>query len=81
VTVAGYALDAYFPAERVIVELDLFSFHTDPRAFEADRERDAHHLSLGVPTVRLTWRRIHARPHHEAERVARILIARRHEAA
>ncbi len=81
VTIAGYEVDAWFPEERVIVEIDSVEFHADPRAFETDRERDAHHLALGVVTVRLTKERMRADPRREADRLHAILAARRAKAA
>ncbi len=72
-------VDARFVAERVIVELDSWEFHNDRRAFEDDRERDAAHLALGYVTVRITWDRQHGAPEAEAERLDRILRARRAE--
>ncbi len=33
--VAGYELDAYWPAERFAVELDTYDYHGSPAAFEA----------------------------------------------
>jgi hypothetical protein len=78
---AGYEVDAYFAAERLIVELDGYDFHSDRRTFESDRERDAHHLALGIATVRLTWERIHQHPGREAARLHAILAARRQRAA
>ena len=44
--VHGYEVDAYFEAERLIVELDGWDFHNDRGAFEDDRERDATMLLL-----------------------------------
>src|SRR5438105_15865217 len=37
----GYEIDAYFPVERVIVELDGWHFHNDRTAFGRDRDQDA----------------------------------------
>ena len=65
----------------MIVELDGVEFHADPHAFEADRERDAHHLALDIATVRITHARIRADPRREAERLRTILAARRAQAA
>jgi len=59
----GYIVDALFPAEKVIVELDGYDFHKGKIAFEDDRERDAEMLARGCVTVRMTWERIHERPH------------------
>jgi len=69
----GYILDALFPAEKVIVELDGWEFHKDKIAFEDDRDRDAEMLAHGYVTVRMTWERIHERPRREARRLRTIL--------
>jgi len=69
----GYIVDALFPAEKVIVELDGWDFHKNKIAFEDDRERDAEMLAHGYVTVRMTWERIHERPHREARRLRTIL--------
>jgi hypothetical protein len=77
VYVAGKRRDAWFPNERLIVELDSWLFHRDRDAFENDRERDAHALQAGIPTLRITWERIEATPDREADRLRRILEAQR----
>ena len=79
--VCGYIVDALFPAEKVIVELDGWEFHKNRIAFETDRERDAETLAHGFATVRVTWDRIHARPDWEASRLRAILECRRAAAA
>jgi hypothetical protein len=71
--VAGHEVDALFPAELVIVELDGWDFHSDREAFESDRDRDADTLAAGYHTVRATWERIHERPKREASRLHEIL--------
>jgi hypothetical protein len=76
VIVGGYAVDAYFEAERVIVELDGWDFHSSRASFESDRERDADHLGDGIPTVRITHDRLHSDPDREAARLQRILARR-----
>jgi hypothetical protein len=75
--VVGYEVDALFPAERVIVELDSWEFHKDRGSFESDRERDAATLAVGHVTVRITWERMTAA---EADRLRAILDARRRSA-
>lgn len=75
--VHGYEVDALFPEERVIVELDGAEFHLDRDAFESDRDRDAALLALGYVTVRITWERLKQRPAREADRLRKILEARR----
>lgn len=79
--VAGFEVDALFPLEKVIVELDSWRFHSSRESFERDRERDATTLAAGHVTVRLTWERMHERPDAEAARLHEILRQRRSEAA
>jgi hypothetical protein len=80
-TVAGWEVDALFPEERVIVELDGWDFHSSRESFETDRERDASTLAAGYVTVRLTWERMHERAAREAARLHTILKQRRPKAA
>ena len=68
--VAGHEVDALFPEEKVIIELDSWEFHQDRSSFESDRDRDADTLAAGHLTVRMTWGRMTAR---EAERLREIL--------
>jgi very-short-patch-repair endonuclease/predicted transcriptional regulator of viral defense system len=75
--IAGYTVDAWFPNERLIVELDSYEFHNDHDTFESDRNRDADTLLAGLPTVRVTHERMTATPDHEAARLHAILDARR----
>jgi hypothetical protein len=75
--VCGYIVDALFPEQKLIVELDSREFHLDAISFEADRERDAETLAHGFRTIRITWERLHERPLPEAARLRRILQAPR----
>jgi hypothetical protein len=75
--VAGWEVDAVFPRERMIVELDGWETHRDRRSFENDRERDAATLAAGYVTVRVTWDRFHDAAVREAERLHEILRTRR----
>jgi len=77
----GYIVDALFPVERVIVELDSWEYHKGKIAFEGDRERDADNLAGGYVTVRATWERIEDRPHREAKRLHTILARQAPRAA
>jgi very-short-patch-repair endonuclease len=74
---AGREVDALFEAERLIVEIDGYSTHSNRYAFEDDRERDANSLALGAGTVRITRERLTQRPAAEAERLHAILADRR----
>lgn len=76
--VAGHEVDAFFPDEKVIVELDSWEFHRDRTAFESDRDRDADTLAAGFVTVRITWERMTAA---EAGRLRMILQSRRIDSA
>ncbi|HET9105213.1 MAG TPA: type IV toxin-antitoxin system AbiEi family antitoxin domain-containing protein [Solirubrobacteraceae bacterium] len=77
VWIAGRERDAFFPAERLILELDGWHYHQDRALFESDRDDDAEALALDLATYRLTWRRLIGSPDREAERLHRALAARR----
>jgi hypothetical protein len=80
-TVAEREVDAYFPAERVIVELDSWNFHRTRASFNSDRDRDADMLTLDLPTLRITWDRLTRTPAREAARLHAILERRRRRPA
>lgn len=75
--VHGFEVDAYFPAERLIVELDGWPLHRDRDTFESDRDRDATMLMHAIPTVRITYDRLDHDPDREATRLQTILRQRR----
>lgn len=77
--VFGFEVDAYFAAEKVIVEFDGWDFHSDRLAFETDRDRDATMLLHGIVTIRITWARLRDDPDREAARLHRILEDRRRQ--
>jgi very-short-patch-repair endonuclease len=56
--VAGYEVDAYWPAHRLIVEVDGWQYHRTRQAFERDRRKDAALTAAGNRVVRITWRRL-----------------------
>jgi hypothetical protein len=76
-TICGYSVDAVFVAERVIVELDGWDFHSSRVSFEDDRERDATTTAAGFVTVRITKPRFEEQPQREAKRLQAILAQRR----
>jgi very-short-patch-repair endonuclease len=55
-------VDALWPRERLIVELDGAAAHRTARAFHADRRRDAALIACGYVVVRLTWPRVTTEP-------------------
>lgn len=62
VRVGDLEVDFFWPAERLVVEVDGFSYHGSRRAFERDRRRDAELAALGLRVVRVTWRQLERTP-------------------
>ena len=76
--VHGVEVDAYFPDEQLIVELDGWPYHRARSSFEGDRDRDATMLMHGIPTVRITYDRLdESSEEREAARLHVILEQRR----
>jgi very-short-patch-repair endonuclease len=69
--IGRHEVDFLWPAERLVVEVDGFAFHSTRRAFEHDRARDADHHRAGYRVIRLTWRQIA----HEPEAVVATIAA------
>jgi very-short-patch-repair endonuclease len=74
--VAGYSADFCWPAERVIVELDGFDFHSDRRTIERDHRRDIAHRDAGFDVFRFTGRQLNQVPVYAATVIARALDRR-----
>jgi hypothetical protein len=64
-SVLDLEIDALWPAQCLVVELDGFTFHRHHAAFQRDRARDASLQAAGYRTIRLT----HHRLDHEATTV------------
>jgi very-short-patch-repair endonuclease len=75
--VAGHEVDALFPQEKVIVELDSWGFHRSRTSFEGDRRRDTDTLMADHVTVRLTDERFDGEPREVAAQLHKILEQRR----
>jgi very-short-patch-repair endonuclease len=75
-TIAGHEVDAVYRAHHLVMELDSRQFHTTPRAFEQDRDRDADLLNAGYSTLRITDHRLKHHPTNEAKRLNDILRSR-----
>jgi Transcriptional regulator, AbiEi antitoxin len=75
--VLGHEVDALFPEQRLIVELDGWEFHGDRGSFESNRDRDAELLAASFAIVRVTTERLEQAPAREARRLHKILQARR----
>jgi very-short-patch-repair endonuclease len=68
--VAGYEVDACWPAQRLVAELDGEDFHRD---FEADRAKDADLVEAGHRVVRVTWDRLTRGGQRQAARFRTLL--------
>jgi very-short-patch-repair endonuclease len=71
--VAGWEVDAYWPAHRLIVEVDGWTFHRTRQAFERDRRKDASLQAAGYRVVRMTWRRLRYESYAVAAQLAMLL--------
>ena len=69
----GFEVDALWPQQRLVVELDGFSFHRHRAAFERDRARDATLQAAGYRVVRFTYRRLEREPTTVAEELRSLL--------
>lgn len=75
--VGEYEVDAYWPAERFGVELDVYETHGTRAAFESDRRREEDLLLQGIETIRITGPRLDREPAEVIERIAALLEQRR----
>jgi len=58
VRVAGYEVDFLWRAQRLVVEVDGFAYHSSRAAFERDRRKDADLQAAGLRVNRVTYRQI-----------------------
>jgi very-short-patch-repair endonuclease len=71
-----YQVDALFPAERLIVELDGREVHATARNFQTDRRRDSVLAARDYQTLRYTWQRLHEEPEIVVAELRRVLALR-----
>jgi very-short-patch-repair endonuclease len=64
--IGPYTVDALWPQQRLVAELDSRQAHQTTRAFDEDRARDRHLLTKGYRVVRVTHRQLH----HESATIA-----------
>ena len=69
-------VDAWWPEERVAIELDGRGTHERAAAFESDRARDLELHAMDIAPGRLTWRKLSREPDW-VDRTVRALLARR----
>jgi very-short-patch-repair endonuclease len=55
VLVEGFLVDAYWPARRMVVELDGYAFHSGARAFERDHEKLVRLRMAGYEVLPFTY--------------------------
>jgi predicted transcriptional regulator of viral defense system len=60
--VEGFEVDAAWREQRVVVELDTYTYHGGVDAFEGDRARDAQLVVAGYRLIRITRRRLEREP-------------------
>lgn len=60
--VAGFLVDFHWPRHQLVVEVDGYHYHRSRQAFESDRERDAALQLAGLRVLRVTHRRLEAKP-------------------
>lgn len=70
----GFEVDILWRAPRLVVEIDGFSFHSSPRAFERDRRRDAVLAAAGFRVMRVTWAQLVRQPEALLVRLAQALV-------
>ena len=69
----GYEVDFYWPAQRCVVEIDGFRFHSTRRASEHDRRKDGVLQAAGIAVLRFTWRQLLDEPLAVIGRLAALL--------
>ncbi len=73
VRVHGHEVDVLWRAQRLVIEVDGYRFHSTRAAFERDRRRDARLQVTGLRVVRVTWRRLVDEPHGVVADLVRLL--------
>jgi very-short-patch-repair endonuclease len=59
VAIAGVgAVDMVVRSTRIVIEVDGYAFHSDPKSFENDRRRDAELVARGYTVVRLSFAKV-----------------------
>jgi hypothetical protein len=71
--IEGFLVDFFWPAKKLIVEADSYTYHSMPSAFERDRERDQHLTLAGYTVVRFTYAQVKRQPALVRRRLRRLL--------
>lgn len=78
--IEGYEVDFLWPAQRIIVEVDGFAFHSTRASFENDRRRDAELSAQGYRIMRVTWHQLETEHEAVLVRLTQALIRAAHPA-
>ena len=70
---AGYEVDAFWPAQKLIVEIDGWRYHSSRRAFERDRRKDAALQAVGYRVIRITYTRLTQEPYSVSAQLGALL--------
>ena len=73
VLVEGFEVDAFWPAQHLVVEADSWQFHKTRAAFERDRARDAALQVAGYRVIRVTYLQLRDDPAGVAATVRSLL--------
>ncbi|MEO8687148.1 MAG: DUF559 domain-containing protein [Solirubrobacteraceae bacterium] len=60
--IGRHEVDFLWPAQRLVIEVDGYAFHSTRAGFERDRLRDADLLAAGYRVLRFTWRQLTHEP-------------------
>ena len=72
-TVNGILVDFFWPAKKLMVEADSYTYHSMPGAFERDRERDQRLTLAGYTVIRFTYQQVTRQPGLVRRRLWRLL--------
>jgi very-short-patch-repair endonuclease len=73
VRIGRYTVDFVWPDQRVVVEIDGFTYHSSPASLEADHRRNSDLDAAGFHVLRFTWRKIQKQPMEVVGRVCRAI--------
>jgi very-short-patch-repair endonuclease len=62
VPLAGFEVDFYWRAAKLVVEVDGFAYHGSAARFVRDRQRDSALAAAGIQVLRLSWHQIEREP-------------------
>jgi very-short-patch-repair endonuclease len=73
--VDGHEVDAYWPAQRLVLEVDSWRHHSSPRAYESDHVRDQDHAAGRNRVFRVTYHQLTEESLHTVAKLTTALNA------